>query len=761
VAETCQDEVVEASISANESLLAPGSEITLENCHREPIQTPGGIQPHGALIAVTGAAREIIQRSENALERLGVSEELLGSSLDALVSRADAAALAAPAGDTEAAGLRPRTVSIGDAHFDAFAYRIAPEVVIVEFEPTSPGATVAALADDIADVLSTLDSAQTSQELLELAARLVQRMTGFDRVWIYRFEADDHGVVIVEEREPELQPWLGLHFPARDIPAQARALFLANRIRFIPDSSGVSSPLLPLVNPITGDWPDLSAGILRAVSPMHLQYLQNMGATASMSIALEVDGRLWGLISGHHYAGPNVVEHRTRLGCEVLGRVVSSSLGSLLTAETALARAGVDQRRERVLEALVGAEGGGLADGLSQAGSALLELCSADGAAVMIGGESELIGQTPSADVVRWLLEALPDDDQAFVTDCLADDLPALAGATAPTCGLIALPLARTGQAYLLFFRNEYLRSVTWGDNGLAPAKGRLSPSGSYRTWSESVTGRSRPWSQLDRDAVSGLRAGIGTVVLQQAEDLSRANAELARSNADLQAFTFVVAHDLREPLRNMQNYLGFFLEDHGAGIPADGLDQLGTIRRLGIRMDALMDSLLDHARADRMSAELEPTSLRELVDGVLSLLGPTRVRGSVEVLTPEFWLMADRNVSTHILINLIVNAMKYSPGETPRVEVSAHPLRVASGGRGQGMAVVEVRDFGIGIAVEHHEQIFELFRRLHARDAYGGGSGAGLAIAKRLAERQGGDLWLAESTPGQGSLFCFSVPGV
>jgi chemotaxis family two-component system sensor kinase Cph1 len=307
-------------------LLPPGSQITLETCDREPIHTPGGIQPHGALLAVTGSDREIVQRSANALERLGVSDELLGTSLAELIGADAAAGLTSANQRVDAAGLRPRAVQVAGVALDAFGYLAAPDVWVVEFEPSGAGASAAALAEDVAGLLIACQSARTPQGLLEAAAAWTHQLTGFDRVWVYRFEPDDHGVVVVEERAETLAPFLGLHFPARDIPPQARALFLQNRVRFIPDACGVASPLEPLANPVTGDWLDLSDGILRAVSPMHLQYLQNLGATASMSIALEVEGRLWGLISGHHYSGPRVVEYRVRLACEVLGRVVSSQL---------------------------------------------------------------------------------------------------------------------------------------------------------------------------------------------------------------------------------------------------------------------------------------------------------------------------------------------------------------------------------------------------------------------------------------------------
>jgi light-regulated signal transduction histidine kinase (bacteriophytochrome) len=750
-----------------EDLLEPGSQITLENCHREPLHTPGAVQPHGALLAVSGPEREIVQRSENALERLGAHAELLGTPLDALIGAADAARLTAGGlttgvGTGEAAGLAPCRVAIGPQRFDAFSYPAAAGVWVIELEPAGTAATAQAVADDVAGLLVALQSATTPQALLESAAGWVHQLTGFDRVWVYRFEPDDHGVIVAEARRGELDPFLGLHFPARDIPPQARALFLQNRVRFIPDTFAAPSPLLPLVNPVTGGWLDLAGGILRAVSPMHLKYLQNMGATASLSVALEVDGRLWGLISGHHYAGPRVVEHRVRLACEIVGRVVSSQLSSLLVTQVAQRRQASDRHREAILGVLAGAEAGvpetaaALADRLAQAGPALMELCGADGAAVVVGEQIELIGETPPPRRVRELLDAVPDREALYVSESLEFDLPDLAQALAPSCGVMLLALARTGNAALVWFRNEYVRSVTWGDNGLAPARDRLTPTGSYATWSESVTGRSRPWSAVDRDAVLSLRAGIGTVVLEQADQLAAANQALAQTNADLEAFTFIVAHDLREPLRNMQRFLGFFLEDHGDRLDAEGREQLATVARLGVRMDGLMDSLLDHARADRLTPKPAQLSLGTVVADALAMLGPRSSRGTVEVLTPETRLTADPDAMLHILTNLIANAIKYTLEADPRVEIAAEP----GVGRQAGMVIVGVRDFGIGIPEEHHDAVFDLFRRLHPRDAYGGGSGAGLAIARRLAQRQGGDLWLEFSSQVGGSRFCFSVPG-
>jgi chemotaxis family two-component system sensor kinase Cph1 len=709
----------------SEDLLAPGTPVNLENCHREPIRTPGGIQGHGVLLAADADTLEVVQASANAGERLGA--EVLGAPLSALLGGTEVVdQLRAGAAETHP-NLRPLRVR----GFDAYAYRAAERVLVVELEPvgeTPAGPT--RYQGETARALSLLQDAPTVDELLWRAARIVRELTGSDRVWAYRFEPDDHGVILAEEKREDLDAFLGLHYPASDIPPQARALFLQNRLRFIHDVQTPATPLEPLVNPLTGAWLDLSGGVLRAVSPIHIEYLKNMGATASMSIALSAGGRLWGLISGHHYSGPLFVPHDVRATCELIGIVCSMQLEALERLEVSRRETALAAHRSAVLDRVAASQS--ILDGLAT--EALLAVCDADGAAVRIDGELRLVGETP--DDVTALLDGL-EGAEVFATHAHDGAMP----------GVLAAPLAVARGNHIVWFRSEYVHEIEWAHapKSLAVKEpDRLNPDGSFRTWAQSVEGQSRPWSAAEVDSAGELRSALGTFLITRAEQLAALNAELARSNEELDAFAYVAAHDLKEPLRGIANYTTFLVEDYEDALDAEARERLATIHRLSQRMASLLDSLLEYSRIGRADLDLADFTVAEVLEDALELLAS---KPALRVEGGEMALRGDRIRVRQLFVNLLGNAVKYSP-DAPEISVSASD------------GVVCVTDNGIGIAPDHHDAIFHVFRRLHPRDAYGGGTGAGLTIARRIAERHGGRMWLERSVAGEGSTFCFTLEG-
>jgi light-regulated signal transduction histidine kinase (bacteriophytochrome) len=698
-------------------LLEPGTPVDLDNCHREPIRTPGGVQGHGALLAADPETLEIVQVSTNAAALL--KRDLLGKKLSDVLPVEELRARAAAA----TPNLRP----VRTKGFDAFAY-LSGNVLVVELEPVPDVApSLTAYQDETVRSLALLQAAPSIDELLQRAARGVRELAGFDRVWAYRFEPDDHGVIVAEEKREDLDAFLGLHYPASDIPPQARALFLENRLRFIHDVNGEPAALEPVVNPITDQWLDLSDGVLRAVSPIHIQYLKNMGATASMSIALSVHGRLWGLISAHHYSGPLLVPHEVRATCELLGIVCSMQLETLEQLEASERRVELNTQRSAVLDKVAASQSilGGLAC------AALLGVCNAQGAAVVIDGEVRLVGDTGT-----------PADLEALAVDSAEITYTETAGGAFP--GILVAPLAHERGNYIAWFRPEWAHTVTWAHapKSLA-APDRLTPEGSFGTWAESVEGTSKPWLPVEVESVSELRSAIGTFLITRAEQLAALNAELARSNEELDAFAYVAAHDLKEPLRGIANFATFLVEDYADTLDQEGQERLATILKLSQRMSSLLDTLLEYSRIGRAELELTQFTLQDVVEDAVELLS---TRPDVSISGGDLLLRGDKVRVRQLLVNLIGNAVKYGDGG----EISIF------GGDG----VVCVRDQGIGIVPEHHEAIFHVFRRLHPRDAYGGGTGAGLTIARRIAERHGGRLWLERSAPGEGSTFCFTLEG-
>ncbi|KFA89610.1 ATP-binding protein [Archangium violaceum] len=736
----------------------PVSEAELSQCEREPIHLLGGIQPHGALLAFSEPDLTLRLVSANTEALLGrPPEALLGQPLSGLFPPSSLAlltrALAQPASGLlrlEAAG----RFFIGVPHR-------GDGLVVLDLEPTAEGTHEEEALGMVDLLLSPLARAQGPKGLLQAAAEAVRALTRFDRVMVYRFDADWHGEVLAESRDESMDGFLGLHFPASDIPAQARALYTRHTLRLIADARAEPVPLRPPVLPSEGRPLDLSGSTLRSVSPVHLEYLANMGVGASMSISLVREGRLWGLIACHHRT-PLLVPLATRRACDVLARLLSLQLAAeeraSVSAELARRAHFQTQLVERLSE-----QAATLPTALSQHAELLLGLTGAGGVALLLGEAPVLVGQTPSAEDVRelalWL--AGQHSDGSFHTERLARHHPPAAEYADVASGLLAVRLDETSPRFILWFRPEVARTVTWAGNPQkpvvpGPGASRLHPRASFAAWQETVRGASLSWTPEDVAAAVGFRSALVGVLLRHA-------AALARSNAELDAFGGTVAHDLKEPLRGIQQYVGFLLEDHGEQLGEEGRRQLEEVRWLAARTQGQMDALFEYSRAGRVELAWGEVDMHELVDDVLLTVSARLQENQLEVRVPRRLprVECDGVRVQQVWANLLTNSAKYhQSGGSRWVELGYHgpgePLSHPARRRAEEY-VFYVRDNGIGIAERFHEDIFEMFRRLHPAHSYGGGSGAGLAIARRLVELHGGELWV-ESSPGQGSTFFFTL---
>src|SRR3712207_2188807 len=326
----------------------PGAdEDALRRCADEPIAVPGAIQPHGALLAVTEPDLAVVVTSANAADVLGATP----ASLADVLTPADLDRLRAGlAGDL--AELNPLRVAVGGTEVDLVVHR-ADGLLVTEWEPLAgAGQAGAACHRRLPMVLQRLSAGGTLEELTAALAREVRELTGFDRVMVYRFDPECNGEVVAEDRRAVPEPFLGLRYPASDIPAQARALYATNWLRLIPDATYRRVPLEPAVNPLTGRPLDLSGAVLRSVSPVHLEYLANMGVVASMSVSLLDRRRLWGLIACHSYRGPHRPSYADRVAAEFLGRTASLLLQTTGEAGEQGRVVAVAQRRGRLGAAL-------------------------------------------------------------------------------------------------------------------------------------------------------------------------------------------------------------------------------------------------------------------------------------------------------------------------------------------------------------------------------------------------------------------------
>jgi light-regulated signal transduction histidine kinase (bacteriophytochrome) len=746
---------------------ASSAHIDLEACAREPIHIPGAIQPHGCLLAFDADSRLVRQASANV-------DAFLGADPAALLSKPIDAAL--PAGllpgllDALAEGTATATLE-----FQVAGRRLEGRLhqhdgmAILEVEPAEGEgfSTRSSLLDRGLRRLSHLDDLDS---LMNAAVEVVRDLSGFDRVVAYRFDEDDHGEVIAEARSAGMDPYLRLHFPESDIPRQARELYRRNWIRIIPDARYDPVPLVAA--PGGGQPLDLTHASLRSVSPVHLEYLANMGLQASMSVSLLVDGRLWGLISCGHRT-PLAIPSRLRGACETIGRFISLQVGALQTLELErrkAARAGAMRALGAVLAA---AAEHGLA-GLQVEKSALLEVADAAGAAVVVDDAVTTIGDAPDAatagEISRWVAERAGPSGLWATRQLPAED-GRWSQCAAVASGVLAIVLPTPLHSCVLWFRPELVHTVDWGGNPNdppAPPAGMASPSTaasgtdtrhalglhprrSFELWKEVVRGRSLPWTRADLDCAAELRrSAIETDLsrqVQRAEAAVRARDELVA----------VVAHDLRTPMSVvvMQSAIIQRLL-LGMDATADTAQRLRAsaqvVQRAGERMASLLKDLLDLARIEAGRFDVAPVrkSVAQVLEEAQELLQPvceSKRQALVIHPTPGLTVQADPERLFQVLSNLIGNASKFAP-EHSDIEVRAV-------GTSEGLCEFSITDRGPGIPPEKRARIFE---RYWKETAARGGAGLGLYIARGIVEAHGGTIRV-DSRVGEGTTMRFTIP--
>src|SRR6185312_13582951 len=481
-------------------------------CDREPIHIPGTVQPFGVLFVLTEPSLTVAQVSENVGDHLPLAVgAILGRPLSAVIDPASVDHVREALSDGGWGDVNPVQIRAADgAQFDGVVHR-HEGAAILELEPT-PGPPIE-MRHPFRAALIRMQRVVALAELADVVVRQMRRVTGFERVLFYRFHEDGHGSVDAEARDPTLDPYLGLHYPASDIPAQARALYLKNWLRLIFDARAKPARVLPTLRADTGGPLDLSFAVLRSVSPIHLEYMNNMGVRSSMSISLVVRERLWGLISCLNHSGPLRVSQETRAACEFVGRLCSLQIAALEDREF-IARRASRRAIEDVLARAMrdsGAEDDVLGALLGHP-QELLGLVGAEGAAVVSPGEPVTYGRTPSQalmkEIAAWVDEKEPSPQ--FSTASLGAMLPQARDASDVASGLLTFAMPGAPRRRLMWFRPEIIQTVNWGGDPhkavAADSGDRLRPRHSFALWREEVRLRSLPWTASDLEAADELR---------------------------------------------------------------------------------------------------------------------------------------------------------------------------------------------------------------------------------------------------------------
>ncbi|WP_066374870.1 sensor histidine kinase [Anabaena sp. CA = ATCC 33047] len=736
--------------------------INVTSLKEAPIHLYSEIQPHGVLLVLEEPDLTILQVSNNTWSIFGIkAEDILQKTLDDLLDSFQMERIKTGLLEGNIEFINPTKLWVrkkGDDYivFDAVFHRNSEGFLVLELEP--------AITQENIPFLSFYHLAKASINELEKTANLrdfcqiivqeVRKVTGFDRVMLYKFDDDGHGSVVAEEKIDSLESYLGLHYPESDIPTPARKLFISNSIRVIPDAHAEPVQIVPDNNPVSDRPIDLTNSILRSPASCHLEYLHNMGVGASLTISLIKDQKLWGLIACHHQT-PKYVSYELRKACEFLGRVIFGEISAREETEDYDYRINLTHIQSLLVEYM--SQEDNFVDGLIKHQPNLLDLTSAQGAAVCIGDNFTLIGETPKEEDLVYLVQWLKNnvEEEVFYTDSLAQVYPDGERFKNVASGLLAIPISHRN--YVLWFRPEVIQTVNWGGDPhkafeVSQSEGnvRLCPRKSFELWKETVRLTSLPWRAVEVKAALELRKAIVNIVLRQADELAQLAQDLERSNAELKKFAYVASHDLQEPLNQVANYVQLLEMRYEDELDEDAKEFINFAVEGVSLMQTLIDDVLAYSKVDTQAIAFQLTDVEKALERALSNLRQRIIEtGATITHDPLPSVMAGSTQLMQLFQNLIANAIKFRSEEPPRIHVGAERL--------EDEWLFSVKDNGIGIDPRFSDRIFVIFQRLHTRDEYQG-TGMGLAICKKIIECHRGRIWV-ESQLGEGATFYFTIP--
>ncbi|WP_082778772.1 ATP-binding protein [Burkholderia sp. PAMC 28687] len=743
-------------------------------CDAEPIHIPGGIQPHGYLLCLSDTLT-ILQASENlAVLAKRPVEQLLGEPVDVLLGMTAAEQIAHAVASAEldetplyigvvenvlylpAASAQERPIaSVDGPEFDITIHRHDGNLIVeLEIARHSNSDVFASMYPLVRTFTRSLQDVETVTELAELAVQEVRRMTGFGRVLLYNFDEEGRSHVLAESKDDSYVSFLNQTFPASDIPRQARALYVKQRVRLVADVDAKPVRIVPPVSPVTGRPPDLTYTSLRSFSPIHLEYMRNMGTYASMSVSLIVRGKLWGLISCHDHDA-QLVPFEVRMAIEHLGQLVSLQIEAKEERAEAAYLQSLRSTMSRLIARLSEHEDYRVA--LESSPDDLLCFAGSRGAAIVADGKVTLIGFTPDADTVLALAQWLESSTKGvYATDALPEEWPRASRHIDTASGILAVPISQIFRNYVIWFRPETARTIKWAGEPVkrvSSQDGSVAPRKDFAPWLEIVRNRSLRWRPVELEIAAEFRASMLNIVLRRAEELAELASELSRANKELEAFSYSVSHDLRAPLRHIAGYGDLLRETEGETLSERSkrflTNMLDSARLAGV----LVDDLLTFSQMGRAALRPVQVDLNQLVQSVVQEFGAETANRKVEWIIPELPSVTGDPAFLQIALrNLFSNAVKYTrTRESARIELSVNSTT--------DEYIVSVRDNGVGFNMKYVNKLFGVFQRLHRAEEFDG-TGIGLANVRRIIERHDGRTW-AEGREGEGAAFHFSLPKV
>lgn len=772
--------------------MADKFQVTIDNCHEEPIHIPGSIQPHGYLLVVDPKTLCVSCVSENISELLGEDfKSCIGKQLKDIVDDDYFFIIKQNWHTSDLQSYNPTAIDIqhqsGTSSKMSAIVTYNGDVILISLEPASQvsdrayESVLRMLKDSVQALMSVHKLDSTFQNVVEE----VKRFSGFDRVMLYQFDHEYNGEVIAEAKERHLNAFLKQHFPESDIPKQARELYIKNPIRLLCDVDAEVSPLYP-----TKPHVDLGGCSLRSVSPIHCQYLRNMGVKASMSISIIIKGKLWGLIACHHYS-PNFIAFEIREIAQYTSVMLSQLISVRLHEEETRRNADHLVALDTLSNAMSNKEKFYYA--LTEQKQSLLDLVSASGAAWCIDGELSSAGEVPdlvsTPHLHRWIKEQLDEEKEYYFTHQVSIENPDFENLADTASGVLFISLTPDNSAYVMWFRKEIIQAKNWGgkpekvieftDDG----SHRLMPRSSFELWKQNVYKKSDPWKDSEIDSGLKLRSMIQSKIIIESEKILKMNSLLEdlveertsalneeikqreqaeknlkialekseTSNKELERFAFVASHDLQEPLRKIQTF-GDRLQRSSQEFSEKNNSYITRMRDAALRMQTLIKNTLSFSRISNDELNMSFFNADSALETVVSDISLLIQEKNAIIKASEIGVIfADQGQILRVFQNLLQNSLKFvAPERQPVIEIEVVE-------RNDREITIAFKDNGIGFDEQFADRIFNLFERLHGKGEFEG-TGMGLAICKKIVERHNGSIW-AEAKQAYGSSFYIKLP--
>jgi len=755
--------------------------VDISNCAEEPIHIPGMIQPHGLLLVFDETGFVINQVSENSEALVHLApDELVDRPLEDLLGFAQTSHLRMILRGNDLIRGNPIRLRLPDAsygqEFNVLVHKVDQEFVFeAELIQIVDRGAVQTYYQEVRQATARLQATESEESLCQVVADEVRGIIEYDRVMIYRFDADWNGSVIAESRNEQIaSSYLGLHFPASDIPEQVRRLYTLKRLGCIPDTRYTPVKLCCSQNALPNRPLDMTQCVLRSVSPMHLEYLYNMGVGATLTVSLLKDGKLWGLIACHNYR-PKLVCPERRISCSFLAQIIEAQL-KLREEGTELAyRMQTSGIQVRLVDLLARSSS---IDGLAGDPDCLLDFVDAQGAVIVYGGKYKLLGQTPPETEIPTLIDLLVNakDQGIYATNSLAKSWPKAEQFKDVASGMLGVEVSRERGDFLLWFRPEQVRTVNWAGNPDKPISveigtSRLHPRKSFELWKNEVTLHSTRWKPREVIAAQDLNKTLRSVMASEEErtsELRKREKELClerdraeAANVAKSEFLANMSHEIRTPMTAILGFTDLLANSDDESLTTQQRQEyISTIKRNGEHLLTIIDDILDLSKieAGKMDVEkiaVSPEQVLLDVDSLMQVKARARgitLRTVVDTPIPQT-IQSDPVRLKQILVNLVGNAIKFTENGDVTVHVS---LDTTAANR--PFLCLKVADAGIGLTPTQLGTLFGAFVQADASTTRKfGGTGLGLRISRSLTRLLGGEITVS-SVPGRGTSFTATI---